>query len=100
MTLYLRTVTGAMLDVTRCPILEVTVADDAMFEVIARTDLEDDALRFVLYRDRSKGTATSFLNQIAARNPKAKGLAPESFYDDRFVKELDASGFYKQLWGK
>jgi NitT/TauT family transport system substrate-binding protein len=40
------------------------------------------------------------LNQIAARNPKAKGLAPESFYDDRFVKELEASGFYKQLWGK
>ncbi len=40
------------------------------------------------------------LNQIAARNPKAKGMAPESFYDDRYVKELDASGFYKQLWGK
>jgi ABC-type nitrate/sulfonate/bicarbonate transport system substrate-binding protein len=40
------------------------------------------------------------LNQIAARNPKAKGLTPESFYDDRFVKELEASGFYKQLWGK
>jgi len=40
------------------------------------------------------------LNQIAARNPKAKGMSPESFYDDRFVKELDASGFYKQLWGK
>ena len=40
------------------------------------------------------------LNQIAARNPKAKGMAPESFYDDRYVKEIDASGFYKQLWGK
>jgi len=40
------------------------------------------------------------LNQIAARNPKAKDAKPESFYDDRFVKELDASGFYKQLWGK
>lgn len=40
------------------------------------------------------------LNQAAARNPKAKTASPESFYDDRFVKELDASGFYKQLWGK
>ncbi|HEY1372746.1 MAG TPA: ABC transporter substrate-binding protein [Candidatus Binatia bacterium] len=40
------------------------------------------------------------LNQTVARNPKAKGMAPESFYDDHFVKELDASGFYKQLWGK
>ncbi len=40
------------------------------------------------------------LNLTAARNPKAKDAKPESFYDDRFVKELEASGFYKQLWGK
>jgi len=40
------------------------------------------------------------LNLTAARNPKAKDAKPEAFYDDRFVKELDASGFYKQLWGK
>ncbi len=38
------------------------------------------------------------LNQIAARNPKAKNAKPEEFYDDRFVKELDDQGFYKQLW--
>jgi NitT/TauT family transport system substrate-binding protein len=38
------------------------------------------------------------LNQIAARNPKAKDARPESFYDDRFVKELDNQGFFKQLW--
>jgi NitT/TauT family transport system substrate-binding protein len=38
------------------------------------------------------------LNQAAARNPKAKDAKPESFYDDRFVKELDSQGFYKQLW--
>jgi ABC-type nitrate/sulfonate/bicarbonate transport system substrate-binding protein len=38
------------------------------------------------------------LNQIAPRNPKAKTAKPEEFYDDRFVKELDAQGFYKQLW--
>jgi NitT/TauT family transport system substrate-binding protein len=38
------------------------------------------------------------LNQAAPRNPKAKEARPESFYDDRFVKELDSQGFYKQLW--
>ncbi|HEY7321256.1 MAG TPA: ABC transporter substrate-binding protein [Candidatus Binatia bacterium] len=38
------------------------------------------------------------LNQIASRNPKAKTAKPEEFYDDRFVKELDSEGFYKQLW--
>jgi NitT/TauT family transport system substrate-binding protein len=38
------------------------------------------------------------LNQAAARNPKAKEAKPEAFYDDRFVKELDGQGFYKQLW--
>lgn len=38
------------------------------------------------------------LNQAAARNPKAKNASLESFYDDRFVKELETSGFYKQLW--
>ena len=38
------------------------------------------------------------LNQAAARSPKAKDAKPESFYDDRFVKELEAQGFYKQLW--
>ena len=38
------------------------------------------------------------LNQTAPRNQKAKDAKPESFYDDRFVKELDSQGFYKQLW--
>jgi len=38
------------------------------------------------------------LKQAAVRNPKAKEAKPEAFYDDRFVKELDSQGFYKQLW--
>jgi NitT/TauT family transport system substrate-binding protein len=38
------------------------------------------------------------LNQAAARNPKAKDAKPEAFYDDRYVKELDDQGFFKQLW--
>jgi len=40
------------------------------------------------------------LNQLSVTNPKAKTARPEAFYDDRFVKELETAGFYKQLWGK
>jgi NitT/TauT family transport system substrate-binding protein len=40
------------------------------------------------------------LNQAAAKNPKAKEARAESFYDDRYVKELEDAGFYKHLWGK
>ncbi|HEY7168792.1 MAG TPA: ABC transporter substrate-binding protein [Candidatus Binatia bacterium] len=40
------------------------------------------------------------LNQVADRNPKAKNAKPEEFYDDRYVKELESAGFYRQLWGK
>lgn len=46
----------------------------------------------------SREAVQEVLNQAAVRNPKAKDAKPESFYDDRFVKELDAQGFYKQLW--
>lgn len=46
----------------------------------------------------SRDGIVEVLNQAAARNPKAKDAKPESFYDDRFVKELDSQGFYKQLW--
>ena len=50
--------------------------------------------------DNSREGIQEVLNQAAARNPKAKNASPESFYDDRFVKGLEAAGFYKQLWGK
>lgn len=40
------------------------------------------------------------LELSAARTPKAKTARPEDFYEDRSVKELDAEGFYKKLWGK
>jgi ABC-type nitrate/sulfonate/bicarbonate transport system substrate-binding protein len=40
------------------------------------------------------------LNQIAPRNPEAKIAKAESFYDDRYVKELEAANFFKQLWGR
>ena len=40
------------------------------------------------------------LDQIATRDPKAKNVAPESFIDLRFVKQLEESGFIKALYPK
>ncbi len=40
------------------------------------------------------------LEQIAAREPKAKNFAPESFMELRFVKQLEDSGFIRQLYPK
>jgi NitT/TauT family transport system substrate-binding protein len=38
------------------------------------------------------------LEQIAARDPRAKNVGPENFMDARFVKHLDESGFIKALY--
>lgn len=38
------------------------------------------------------------LEQIAAREPKAKNVAPESFMELRFVKQLEDSGLIKELY--
>ncbi len=35
-----------------------------------------------------------------SRNPRAKEVKPEDFIDDSLVRELDQSGFYRQLDGK
>jgi hypothetical protein len=40
------------------------------------------------------------LDQIAAREPKAKNVAPESFTELRFVKQLEYSGFIQGLYPK
>ena len=40
------------------------------------------------------------LEQIAARDAKAKTVAPETFMDLRFVKQLEESGFIKGLYTK
>jgi NitT/TauT family transport system substrate-binding protein len=38
------------------------------------------------------------LDQIALRDPRAKNVAPETLMDTRFVKQLDESGFIKNLY--
>ena len=40
------------------------------------------------------------LDQIAARDARAKNVNPESFMDVRFVKQLDESGFIQRLYPK
>ncbi len=38
------------------------------------------------------------LDELALRNPKAKGQDPQRFFDDRFVRELQTSGFIEGLY--
>jgi len=40
----------------------------------------------------------SVLDELAERNPKAKDQYPAKFYDDRFVRQLDTSGFIDSLY--
>lgn len=39
------------------------------------------------------------LDEIGARTPKAKSLAPDNFIDVSYLKELEQSGFIKKLYG-
>ncbi|MBI4318945.1 MAG: ABC transporter substrate-binding protein [Chloroflexi bacterium] len=38
------------------------------------------------------------IEQVARENEKAKGANPDSFYDMQFVKQIEDSGFIKQLY--
>ncbi len=40
----------------------------------------------------------SIVDELAERNPKAKDQDPAKFFDDRFVKQLDSSGFIDALY--
>jgi NitT/TauT family transport system substrate-binding protein len=42
----------------------------------------------------------TMLDDLAAKNPKAATADPKAFVDVSFVKELDSSGFIKQLYKK
>jgi ABC-type nitrate/sulfonate/bicarbonate transport system substrate-binding protein len=37
------------------------------------------------------------LDELAADNPRAREVSPRDFYDDRFVRELEESGFIQSL---
>jgi hypothetical protein len=40
----------------------------------------------------------SVLEELAERNPKAREQDPNRFFDDRFVRQLQASGFIESLY--
>ena len=40
------------------------------------------------------------LEFLAQENPKARGADPNSFIDISIIKELEASGFIRDLYGK
>jgi len=42
----------------------------------------------------------TMLDDLAPRNPKAATADPKAFVDMSFVRELEASGFIKQLYRK
>ncbi len=42
----------------------------------------------------------TILQDLAAKNPKARTAKPEDFVEPRFVKELDDSGFIRRLYGQ
>ncbi len=44
------------------------------------------------------GAAQNILDELALTNPKAKQANPKDFIDDRFLRELDESGFLKGLY--
>lgn len=41
---------------------------------------------------------SSVLDELGERNPKARGQDPRRFFDDRFVRELQTSGFIDSLY--
>lgn len=82
-------------DLSRKAIRRFTRATDAKI-VDAVYQYALDYVEKIPYNTREG--VVEVLNQAAPRNPKAKEAKPESFYDDRFVKELETSGFYKQLY--
>ena len=40
----------------------------------------------------------SVLDELAERNPKAKDLDPNKFFDDRFVRQLQSGDFIELLY--
>ena len=40
------------------------------------------------------------ITQVAETNPRAKGVDPKDFVDSRLLREIEASGFVKRLYGE
>jgi NitT/TauT family transport system substrate-binding protein len=76
-------------------------------KVLDTTDLDllDAAYRDLLpYVQRipypRPGGIQTVLDTLVATQPKAATARPEEFYDDSFLRELEANGFFKALYGE
>jgi NitT/TauT family transport system substrate-binding protein len=81
-------------------------------DVIAKyTELSDRSIAeqtWEIYRDlysmppypERVGMDTVVREELANMNPKARDIPPEDFYDDRILRELEQSGFVRQITGR
>ena len=59
-------------------------------------------------RDQSGGAAPvvkpeavqAILDEVAPTDLRAKKVKPQELIDNRFLEEMDRSGFFDQLWAK
>jgi len=42
----------------------------------------------------------TMIDDLAIKDPKAAGADPRSFVDQSLVREVESTGFVKQLYGK
>ena len=42
----------------------------------------------------------AILDEVAQNDPRAKKVKPQELIDNRFLEEMDKSGFFDQLWAK
>jgi hypothetical protein len=42
----------------------------------------------------------AILDELAATDPRAKKVKPQELIDNRFLDEMERSGFFDQLWAK
>ena len=77
-----------------------------MSKFLRTTDSEQLSAAYEIYANKhlARGplptieAMAAVLEELASRNPKAKGQDPRRFFDDRFVRELQASGFIDGLY--
>ena len=56
--------------------------------------------RIFVADDVSEKGLQAVIDFIRQRNPQVPNLKPQEFMDNRFIKELDESGFIKSLYAK
>ncbi|HWH79730.1 MAG TPA: ABC transporter substrate-binding protein [Candidatus Binatus sp.] len=79
---------------------------NVMSKFLRTTDMEQLSEAYDIYANKyllrvplpTVESIRPVLEELEPRNPKAKGLDPKKFFDDRFVRELQANGFIDGLY--